>query len=46
MVSVPWVITMPSYSVRLSNTWRAMVCHSSGWMLEESRWRMSCMVMS
>ncbi|CUP53634.1 Uncharacterised protein [Flavonifractor plautii] len=46
MVSVPWVITMPLYSIRFSKTWRAMVCHSSGWMLEESRWRISRIVMS
>ena len=41
MVSVPWVMTMPSYCSQEAATSRAMTCHSSGWILEESSARMS-----
>ena len=41
MVSVPWEITTPSKPSRASKTCRAMSRHSSGWILDESRWRIS-----
>ena len=37
MVSVPWVMTTPSQRSSPVHTARAMVCHSSAWMLELSR---------
>ena len=46
MVSVPWEMTIPSKRSLFSKTLRAMSCHCSGVMLEESRQMMSFTVMS